>query len=123
MTKTFVPQEVTDAESVFGGGSLIPYGDWKGNDFIPSKKDIPEEFREWRGTQWNEVASTWFYSGLDGYTFKMKKGIDETIAMKHLQIILRSWTPKHEHKIAAVAYLMSEWFEWAKDAKNRKVAP
>jgi hypothetical protein len=41
----------------------------------------------------------------------MKEGVDGNLAFRHLSAIQRSFTPKHEHKEAAVAYLASLWFE------------
>ncbi len=43
--------------------------------------------------------------------FVSKPGIDETDAKRHLKAVLGSFAPKHEHKEAACAYLMSLWFE------------
>jgi hypothetical protein len=37
-------------------------------------------------------------------------------AFRALQACLGSFAPKHEHKIAGVAYLLSEWCEPAPDA-------
>jgi hypothetical protein len=120
--KEFLPQEVTAAEMAFGGGNLIPYGDWQGSDFMPSKEDIPEEYRQFNRTTWSKVAEVWFFKGLYGYKFIPRKGIDEQIALRHLSTIMGSYTPKHEHKIAAVAYLMSLWFKKIKDDKGKVVA-
>jgi len=75
--------------------------------------EIPAEFKNFnRPTKWNELQSTWFYSGLPkGTDFIAKEGIDGAVALRHLRTIQGSFEPKHEHKEACVAYLMSLWFD------------
>ena len=77
---------------------------------LPPWDSIPEEFR--RGdTKWNRIASRWFFSGLPkGTIFSPKTGVDYLGALHHLASILSSFGPKHEHKEAGVAYLLSLWF-------------
>lgn len=77
-------------------------------DLMPSYESIPRDFR--RKSPWAKLASDWFFRGLNG-EFKAKPGIDKERAIAHLDAILRSFRPAHEHKEAAVAWLMSEWFE------------
>jgi hypothetical protein len=80
---------------------------------MPAMADIPKEFH--RGnTDWNRLQSKWFFQGIDARIFQAKPGIDRNHAMGHLQAIQGSFEPKHEHKEAAVAYLMSLWFEHTK---------
>ena len=80
---------------------------------MPEYNDIPAEFRSWNNaTPFNTWQSKWFYEGLKPEDMlKAKPGIDPDAAMRHLAAIQRSWEPKHEHKMAAVAYLASLWFE------------
>jgi hypothetical protein len=40
-----------------------------------------------------------------------KDGINRKDALLHAITVLTSFEPKHEHKIAAVAYLMFLWFK------------
>lgn len=88
---------------------------------LPKYSDIPEEFK--RGsTKWNEITSTWFFSGLpQGTDFIPRKDVDGNKALKAIKAILVSWEPKHEHKEAGVAYLLSQWFEDVKipDVRGR----
>jgi hypothetical protein len=44
-----------------------------------------------------------------------KEGIDKIKALKAITSILRSFEPKHEHKEAGAAFLLSEWFEEPKN--------
>lgn len=71
--------------------------------------DIPEEFYR-QGSEWDRIASAGFHPGWSpDIEFHMKDGIDGATAYRHLCCILRSYQPKQEDKIAAVAYLLSEW--------------
>jgi len=95
------PTPVTALDLAFGGdiGKLMP-------DY----KNLPEEFRRERDP-WSRLIHKWFFSGLDTSSLKPKEGIDKVVALKHCQAIMCSFSPKHEHKIAGVAWLMSQWFE------------
>jgi hypothetical protein len=95
------PIEVTGLEIAFGG-------DMK--KLLPPLNEIPEEFKRGR-TKWNDIVSTWFFRGLKNIKCKPKEGIDEKAALQHVRAIMASWEPKHEHKEAGCAYLLSEWFE------------
>lgn len=80
-------------------------------DLLPPWDQIPDEFKEWN-CRWARFADYWFRQGLAGTTeFYCKDGIDGATAVRHLQAILGSYQPKHEHKLAGVAYLCSQWFE------------
>lgn len=101
-------------------------------DLMPAAEDIPEEFwhdapGEWveappgyKGRTvdgqcymtdgWVAIANSWFGSGLPpDVEFHMKEGIDGQTMFNHMHCILGSYEPKHQHKIAAVAFLLSEW--------------
>lgn len=92
------------------------------SDLMPPYDAIPDEFRGWRGTKWNDLFSDWFYTGLTELDLKPKPGIDKEQALRHIKTVMGSWEPKHEHKEAAVAYLLSLWFEddstWTKKAAS-----
>ena len=96
------PVAVSEANLVFGG---------RMSELLPPIADIPGEFR--RGdNEFFRVVSRWFHDGLpNGTEFIPKAGIDASKALRHVQAILCSFQPKHEHKIAGVAYLLSLWFE------------
>jgi hypothetical protein len=58
-----------------------------------------------------QFAERWFSDGLAPRTmFLPTSGINTKLALRHLHGILRSTQPKHEHKLAAVAFLLNEWF-------------
>ncbi len=79
---------------------------------MPPYAEIPADFKR----SWNpyvRLSATWFFKGLDANVLKTKPGIDRRAALAHLSAIQGSWEPQHEHKEAAVAYLMSLWFDIA----------
>ncbi len=96
-------KEVDAVEAVFGCARV--------DNLIPKWDGIPEEFK--RGnTKWNKLFSDWFFLGLEkGAEFKPKAGVDKAKALRHIRAVMSSFDPGHEHKEAAVAYMLSEWFE------------
>ena len=94
------PQDVNDVDMAFGGNLA---------NLMPAYSSIPDEFKS-GNNKWTDWQSEWFYKGLATMP-KPKEGIDMKKAMRHLATIQKSFEPKHEHKMAAVAYLASQWFE------------
>ena len=95
------PQEVTDLDLAFPAyvmGSLLP--NWG---------DIPAEYKS--GNRWAVLANHIFYKGGEDVAIKVKEGVDRRKAKRHLMACLGSYQPNHEHKIAGVAWLMSQWFD------------
>jgi hypothetical protein len=80
---------------------------------LPKEADIPQEF--WHDSnKWHKFIVGWFFSGVkqEGVeSLKPKPGVDKMQALAAVQAILCSYAPKHEHKEAGCAFLMSEWFE------------
>lgn len=81
-------------------------------EYLPEYGEIPDDFKR-DSNQFVVLTSMWFFNGLDRSRLKVKPGIDANAALRHLSCVLRSFEPKHEHKEAGVAYLMSLWFEVA----------
>jgi hypothetical protein len=92
---------VDDATIVFGGRT---------DELLPPYADIPDEF-ERAHNPWVRVVVQWFYKGLDATQLQAIDGVDRSAALRHLKTIMGSFEPKHERKIAGVAYLMSLWFK------------
>jgi hypothetical protein len=100
------PIKVDDVDMAFGGGPGAM------GKLLPAYTAIPDEFR--RGhTPFNRLVDKWFFSGLEKKALKVKGDIDESAAWRHMKTIMGSFEPKHEHKTAGVAYLMSQWFDLA----------
>lgn len=101
-----VPQAVSPVEMVFPARVA---------HLMPEYDDIPEEFRRGR-SPWNDLQATWFFEGIADAEFYPAEGIDTQAAFTHAKAIQGSFEPKHEHKEAAVAYLLSRWFVGARYA-------
>lgn len=98
--------EVKDVDIAFGN-----------IDHLPKWEDIPEEFQKGRST-WNRLFSGMFYGLKGDAEVTPKEGVDATKAGRAIRAIMVSFQPKHEHKEAGCAYLMSQWFEnWSLDGK------
>ena len=100
------PLDVSDVDVAFGGDMAR---------LLPPIADIPEPFRRGNTPQ-NNLFSTLFFSG--GKLPATKPGIDARKAKLHLSAVMRSFEPKHEHKEAACAYLMSLWYETPEKGKR-----
>lgn len=98
----FDVKEVSDIEIVFPA---------EVSHLMPKWEDIPDEFKHHNRTKWNKIFSNWFYSGLKNMKVTPNPGIDKDKALRHIKAIMGSFEPKHEHKEASIAYLMSLWFE------------
>lgn len=107
------PQEVSEVELAFPANV---------SRLMPEYKDIPEEFSMYSGTSiFCKLQSKWFFEGLQPEDIPpAKAGIDQTKALNHLTCIQRSYEPSHQHKCAAVSYLMSLWFEEPKEVRPIK---
>lgn len=83
------------------------------SDLMPNYADIPEEFRNRNDhTEWNKFVSHWFFYGQphEKWDLYRREDVNADQAWDHLTAIMRSWEPKHEHKMATVAWLLSRWF-------------
>jgi hypothetical protein len=101
--------EITGADRVFGKV-----------DHLPPYAEIPKEFKDWNDeSKWNVIISRWFFQGLPKDTrFYPKPGVDPKAALAAIGAIMASFAPKHEHKVAGCAYLLSEWFDDVKVPKG-----
>lgn len=104
------PVEVDDIEIAFPALGL---------QRMPAYDEIPDDFRDgnWRrhpdnpAAKWLDFQSDWFANGWMWARMTPRSGVDPFAAMRHLHCIQGSYAPKHEHKMAGVAYLASLWFE------------
>lgn len=84
--------------------------------WLPKMKDIPEEFKEHNlRNKYCAFISKWFFIGLTKEDFEtlIPKISREDIpkALAAISACMKSFEPKHEHKEAGCAYMLSEWFE------------
>jgi hypothetical protein len=82
-------------------------------DHMPPWDQIPDEFKEDRHLA-AQTASMWFFNELvqtePKPTFSTRPGIDDKQAIIHVHVLLSSFEPSHEHKIAAAAMLIDLYF-------------
>ncbi|MFE5321612.1 hypothetical protein ACFQ88_23180 [Paenibacillus sp. NPDC056579] len=94
------PQEVTDVDIAFGGRT---------HELLPDPEEIPEEF--WNeDTKWHKLASDIFFGRELSGDIHEREGIDVHFAARHIKAVLASYQPKHQHKIAGCAFLMSQFY-------------
>lgn len=103
LTKDSLSQ-ITDVDLAFGTTKLLP-----------PVESIPEEF--WRGNQYTHLLSSLFFGyDLPNGEIEFRNGFDgpETPALlnRALSAHLQSFSPKHEHKIAGLAFLLSQVCEF-----------
>jgi hypothetical protein len=94
--------EISDLDLAFAADAL---------SWMPPMEEIPDEFK--RGdTKWNEIVRAWFFHGLPSTVqFHTRNGVDPEAAFRAVSATLGSYAPKHEHKEAAAAYMLSCWFK------------
>jgi len=80
---------------------------------MPDLAEIPDQFKEWSEPH-NQIVATWFFKGMTDHqinSLNPRQGVDKQKAIRAIFSILKSFEPKHEHKMAACAYLLHEWFD------------
>lgn len=103
-----VPEKLTRADVAFGN-----------IDHMPRYSTLPEEFQRER-SPFCDAVQHWFFSGakghtngieIDGVPYTAKPGVNAAQALAAIKAVLGSFEPKHEHKIAACGFMLSEWFD------------
>jgi hypothetical protein len=81
-------------------------------DHMPSYDTVPDQYKVLQGNPYVDLVKKWFYDGLDDLSIlEPKDGINKVLALAAIRSVLCSYEPKHEHKMAACAYMLSEWFK------------
>lgn len=91
---------VDGVDVVFGGNKAL--------EIMPKMKDIPNDFPN--RVKWVKVMSDWFFAGIKNAKWTPKEGVETKKALAAITTVMHSFAPKHEHKTAAVAFMLSEWF-------------
>ena len=98
MTYTLTPEQlesITPAEMAFSTTRLLP-----------ELKDIPKEFLT--GNVYTRLVNALFYGRpLPEGDIEMREGFSSEALNRAVRAHLQSWSPKHEHKMAGVAYMVS----------------
>lgn len=82
-------------------------------ELLPEWEKIPEDFqRQWSdGNEWSTFINRVFMSGWPkDLQLYQRDDIDGELAWRHIHTVLKSFEPKHEHKIAGASWLLSRWF-------------
>ncbi|QNM95443.1 hypothetical protein [Chitinimonas koreensis] len=91
---------VSQLEEAFGTDRLLPA--WE---------NIPEDFRSGRNVYKDILEALFFGHSMPPGRLKFLLGFDDDAAPSDLNTCVRahlkSWAPKHEHKMAGIAYMMS----------------
>ena len=79
---------------------------------LPEWDAIPEEFKGHPKTNmWVDFTRKWFCGGWpEDMRIYTRPDVEGEDAFRHAHTIMKSFEPKHEHKIAGVAWLLSRWF-------------
>lgn len=78
-------------------------------ELLPPLEVIPDQYPNRQ--DWLNFQGRWFAGLLPpDAEIEPADGIDAVTAGRHLRVIQGSFEPKHEHKMAAVAWLASRWF-------------
>jgi len=87
---------------------------------MPKFDTLPADFKRHNGNAYVEAVSNWFFRGakvapngiiINDVKFTAKPGVDANKALRAIKAVLASFEPKHEHKEAACAFMLSEWFD------------
>lgn len=96
----YAPVPVEDVDVAFPAHAM---------DVMPPMRDIPQKYL--RNHPYHLLLHAWMFTGLDEKVeFHMQPGVDGATAYRHLSVIVGSYQPKHEHKMAAFAFLCAQWF-------------
>jgi len=93
---------------------------------IPKYDEIPKEYKDMcpkdqKIAKMHKFMETWFFCGVGNVKFIPKEGIDKDKAFRMVSCVIRSWEPSHEHKEAAVTYMLCEFFDDIEfEVKKRK---
>lgn len=95
-------------------------------DYLPLVEEIPKEFDMYKpdpvvAKHWVDLANGIFFGAFRELWYSEREGIDLHLAQRHISVVLRSFQPKHEHKVAGVAYLMSLWFSAVATSDGKEV--
>lgn len=78
--------------------------------YMPTWEELPEQFQQ-RASGYESLASHVCFYAVELRPETLIEGIDANAASRHLCTVSRSFEPKHEHKEAALAFLLSLWLK------------
>lgn len=105
----YIPQGVSDLELAFPTHV---------SRLMPAWDVISPEFKSHRNIYVDWADGMFFGESsqrVKDCSFCIADGIDNELACRHINAILGSFEPSHEHKIAAIAFLLSCWYPRTED--------
>lgn len=77
---------------------------------MPAYETIPEEYKRHNGT-YDDLFGSWFFLGLKRFEPVLRDpAMDITACLGHIACVKGSFEPSHQHKEAAVRFLLDTWF-------------
>ena len=82
-------------------------------NWCPKMSAIPDKFNDFFHNKHCKIAAKLFYKGgsLSAYGMSPRAGVNIGKATLAIGALLRSFEPKHEHKMSIAGYLIDQWFE------------
>lgn len=80
---------------------------WGTTDLLPPLEEIPQEFHSSANIHHQIVAAIFYGSPLPDGDVTVRDGFAQDRMVDCVRAHLKSWGPKHEHKMAGVAYMLS----------------
>jgi hypothetical protein len=93
------PIEINQVEYVFPADVIGRY--------LPELSEIPEDLDK----EFEELAQYAFSHAVELKPEALKEGIDPELANRHFNAVLRSFQPKHQHKLKGAGYLLYLWLK------------
>lgn len=81
---------------------------------IPAYDKIPDRFKSDRDP-FVRFVTKWFHGRAKASQLFEHVDIHRGHALHHLSMVLQSFMPSHEHKMAGAAYLLAQWFDIAEE--------
>jgi hypothetical protein len=89
---------------------------------LPSWEEIPEEFKTSSNAYVRVVSAIFNGDQMPDMEIQLAPGVQAALLQRFIRAHLISFEPKHEHKIAGVAYLLSQLCTLGEDAKETHAA-
>lgn len=75
--------------------------------YLPAREDIPKEFESSRNPYVRVINAIFHGEKMPDMSINLAPGVQIPLLQRFIRAHLASFEPKHEHKIAGVAYLLS----------------
>jgi len=79
--------------------------------YTPPLESIPEEFQQFHHPTVKFIMGFWYEGSWKKFRAVPRPGINPHHAFRMIQETLGTWSISHEHKEAAAAYMLTEFFE------------